>query len=70
MNEISNFVNGSLEGCGNPVNNTLDNPPYVPNVDGGHLNYLTLCMSAKQSASSHYNVHNIYGFAESITTNL
>lgn len=70
MNEISNFVDGSLEGCGDSVNNTLDNPPYVPTVEGGRLNYGTLCMSAKQYISSHYDVHNIYALAESIATNL
>ena len=27
MNEPSNFVNGSMEGC---PNNTLEDPPFVP----------------------------------------
>lgn len=70
MNEISNFIDGSLEGCGDPKNNTLDDPPYVPHVNGGHLNFETLCMNGKQYASSHYDVHNIYGLSESMTTNL
>lgn len=67
MNEISNFVDGSLYGC-ESANNTLDNPPYVPNILGGYLNHLTVCMSGKQFVSSHYDVHNLYGFAESIIT--
>ncbi len=69
MNELSNFVDGSLQGC-SAVNNPLDNPPYVPNVEGGHLNYKTICMNAKQYAGSHYDVHNICGLAECIATSL
>lgn len=69
MNEISNFVDGSLYGC-EPANNTLDNPPYVPNILGGYLNYHTVCMSGKQFASSHYDIHNLHGFAESMITSL
>lgn len=66
MNEISNFNNGSIHGC--PENNALDNPPYVPRVDGGHLNMHTLCMSDKHAIGPHYDVHNIHGFLECITT--
>lgn len=29
MNEPSNFVDGSIEGC---TNNTLDDPPFVPRM--------------------------------------
>lgn len=67
MNEPSNFWNGQADGC--PESN-LDNPPYTPNVDGGILSYKTVCMSAKQYASDHYNVHNLYGITEAIVTNL
>lgn len=67
MNEPSNFLNGQINGCSQ---SELDNPPYVPKVDGGSLNYKTVCMSAKQYASDHYNVHNLYGFTEAIVTNL
>ncbi|XP_074649691.1 lysosomal alpha-glucosidase-like isoform X2 [Tubulanus polymorphus] len=62
MNEPSNFVTGSTEGC--PKNNSLDHPPYVPPVLGGTLYQKTLCPSAKQSLSSHYNLHNMYGYFE------
>lgn len=71
MNEISNFVQGSLYGCdNNTIDYSLNHPPYVPGVDGGDLNYKTVCMSGKQYAGSHYDVHNIYGFAESMVTSL
>lgn len=67
MNEPSNFLNGQIDGCPNSV---LDNPPYTPKVDGGILNYKTICMDAKQYISNHYNLHNLYGITESIVTHL
>lgn len=70
MNEPSNFVNGDWEGCLFNNSNTWENPQYVPNIDGGKLNYKTICMSAKQHAGIHYDVHNLYGFTEAITTQL
>uniref|UniRef100_A0A8C4TP45 Lysosomal alpha-glucosidase n=1 Tax=Erpetoichthys calabaricus TaxID=27687 RepID=A0A8C4TP45_ERPCA len=65
MNEPSNFVTGSLDGC---PNNTLENPPYVPGVVGGRLASSTLCASSSQHLSSHYNLHNLYGLTEAIVT--
>lgn len=67
MNEPSNFVDGSYSGC--PSNSTLDNPPYVPHVDDSKLSAKTICASARQYISSHYNVHNLYGLSEVIITN-
>ncbi|XP_072415319.1 lysosomal alpha-glucosidase [Chiloscyllium punctatum] len=61
MNEPSNFVDGSQAGC---PSNELENPPYVPGVLGGTLRSQTICASAKQSASTHYNVHSLYGLME------
>ncbi|XP_061686397.1 lysosomal alpha-glucosidase [Syngnathoides biaculeatus] len=61
MNEPSNFVDGSTNGC--PVNN-LDNPPYTPGVLGGLLRAKTLCASAPQKQSTHYNLHSLYGLME------
>ncbi|XP_077461287.1 lysosomal alpha-glucosidase [Stigmatopora argus] len=61
MNEPSNFVDGSTNGC--PLNN-LDNPPYMPGVLGGLLRAKTLCASAQQKQSSHYNLHSLYGLME------
>ena len=64
MNEISNAVDGSYEGC---PKNELENPPYLP---GGRLPYWgTLCMSARQAAGQYYNVHNLYALFWAIVTN-
>uniref|UniRef100_A0A3B5ANW4 Glucosidase alpha, acid n=1 Tax=Stegastes partitus TaxID=144197 RepID=A0A3B5ANW4_9TELE len=64
MNEPASFVQGSVEGC---PDSDLENPPYTP-VVGGRLNSGTLCMSAQQKASSHYNLHNLYGLTEAHAT--
>uniref|UniRef100_A0A6G1SJT3 Lysosomal alpha-glucosidase n=1 Tax=Aceria tosichella TaxID=561515 RepID=A0A6G1SJT3_9ACAR len=64
MNDISNFVDGSLDGC--PEDNYLEQTPYSP---GGYkLQQKTLCLSAKHQASHEYNIHNIYSFYETIAT--
>ncbi|XP_048465298.1 lysosomal alpha-glucosidase isoform X2 [Rhincodon typus] len=61
MNEPSSFVDGSETGC---PSNELENPPFIPGVLGGTLRSQTICASAKQSASTHYNVHSLYGLME------
>lgn len=65
MNEPSNFVPGSLDGC---PDNKLENPPYVPAVKGGNLRHATICTSSQQNLSSHYNLHNLYGLSEAIAS--
>lgn len=65
MNEPSNFVDGFADGC---PDDELENPPFVPNVNGGKLQAKTLCMTAKQYAGDHYNVHNLYGISEADVT--
>lgn len=87
MNEPSNFLEGSSEGC---PSTSLDNPPYTPGrkrshagdeasglgvmmssfsgVLGGSLKSKTLCASAQQKLSSHYNLHNLYGLMEAQAT--
>ncbi|XP_060108603.1 lysosomal alpha-glucosidase [Heteronotia binoei] len=65
MNEPSNFVEGSLDGC---PNNKFENPPYVPGVLGRSLKTHTICASSKQYLSSHYNLHNLYGLTEAIAS--
>ncbi|XP_066250642.1 lysosomal alpha-glucosidase-like [Euwallacea similis] len=65
MNEPSNFLSGSANGC--PKSN-LESPPYLPGVDGGALNYKTMCMTARQYAGLHYDVHNLFGITEAIIT--
>ncbi|CAF0818858.1 unnamed protein product [Brachionus calyciflorus] len=65
MNEPSNFVDGSINGC---LGDRYDEPPYVPRVLGGALNSRTVCASSQQYLSSHYNLHNMYGHFEAIAT--
>ncbi|XP_077184313.1 lysosomal alpha-glucosidase [Paroedura picta] len=65
MNEPSNFVEGSLDGC---PNNKIENPPYVPGVLGRSLKTHTICASSKQYLSSHSNLHNLYGLTEAIAS--
>ncbi|KAM9296846.1 lysosomal alpha-glucosidase-like [Gastrophryne carolinensis] len=65
MNEPANNVHGSIDGC--PDDN-LENPPYVPGVVGGVLRDTTICASSYHKLSSHYNLHNMYGYFQSIAT--
>ncbi|XP_062463934.1 lysosomal alpha-glucosidase-like isoform X2 [Pezoporus occidentalis] len=65
MNEPSNFMDGSEEGC---PSGELDSPPYTPAVLGDSLSAKTVCASAKQKASVHYNLHNLYGLMEAKAT--
>ncbi|KAL3875953.1 hypothetical protein ACJMK2_033851 [Sinanodonta woodiana] len=66
MNEPSNFVEGSTKGC---IGNDLDDPPFVPvGIAGGKLTAKTLCASAKQYLSYHYNLHAMYGYGEMVAT--
>ncbi|XP_054986113.1 lysosomal alpha-glucosidase [Sorex araneus] len=65
MNEPSNFLAGSVNGC---PNNELENPPYVPGVAGGTLRAATICASSHQFLSSHYNLHNLYGLSEAMAS--
>ncbi|NWH68239.1 LYAG glucosidase, partial [Geococcyx californianus] len=65
MNEPSNFVDGSQDGC---PNNSLEHPPYVPGVFGGRLQAGTICASSQQYLSSHYNLHSLYGLTEAIAS--
>lgn len=65
MNEPSNFYSGTRKGC---PKNSLNYPPYVPNVLGGQLFSKTLCPSAKQYRGNHYDLHNMYGISEAIIT--
>jgi hypothetical protein len=85
MNEPSNFVDGSDNGCTSSI---LDNPPFTPrmrfsftslfkhtslmsiDVLGNTLSSRTLCPSAQQYLSQHYNLHNMFGYFESQVTNM
>jgi lysosomal alpha-glucosidase len=66
MNEPSNFVDGSVDGC---PKSDYDEPPYTPKVYGIKLRSRTICASASQHLSVHYNLHNMYGHFEAIATN-
>ncbi|XP_028310822.1 lysosomal alpha-glucosidase-like, partial [Gouania willdenowi] len=65
MNEPASFVQGSVDGC---PDSDLENPPYTPRVVGRQLNSGTLCVSAQQKLSTHYNLHNLYGLTEAYAT--
>ncbi|KTF89339.1 hypothetical protein cypCar_00017799 [Cyprinus carpio] len=65
MNEPSNFFDGSLNGC---PDNELENPPYTPGILGGTLKAKTVCASARQKISTHYNIHSLYGLMEAKAT--
>ncbi|KAG8565064.1 hypothetical protein GDO81_012695 [Engystomops pustulosus] len=66
MNEPANtHVHGSIHGC---PDDSQENPPYVPKVVGGMLRHTTICASSHQHLSSHYNLHNLYGFTEAIAS--
>ncbi|XP_076591162.1 sucrase-isomaltase, intestinal [Chaetodon auriga] len=65
MNEVSNFKQGSVNGC---TNNSLNNPPYVPNILDKLMYSKTLCMDARQSWGNHYDVHSLYGYSMVLAT--
>uniref|UniRef100_A0A1B6F1T2 P-type domain-containing protein n=1 Tax=Cuerna arida TaxID=1464854 RepID=A0A1B6F1T2_9HEMI len=65
MNDPSTFFDGGQYGC---APNPLDNPPYLPGVNGGKLYSRTLCMSARHYNVSHYNIHNIFASQEAVLT--
>ena len=46
----------------------LEHPPYVPHVVKGDLYGGSLCMTCKQYAGVHYNVHNLYAISEADVT--
>ena len=69
MNEPSNFVTGSLEGCSS---NSVNFPPYLPalkldSMDHG-LADKTLCGDAVHHLGNHYDVHNLFGWSQAIPT--
>ncbi|XP_045463222.1 lysosomal alpha-glucosidase-like isoform X2 [Harmonia axyridis] len=65
MNEPSNMIQGSLNGC---PDSELETPPYLPNVLENSLNKKTICMTAKQYAGVQYDLHNVFGISETNIT--
>ncbi|XP_060837223.1 lysosomal alpha-glucosidase-like [Rhopalosiphum padi] len=68
MNEPANFVNGDFNGCSSFKSDHWELPQYIPGIVGGQLNYKTICMSASHFAGIHYDLHNLYGLVETIST--
>lgn len=67
MNEPSNFLDGSADGC--PLS-ALEHPQYTPGASDEPLRRKTLCMSGRQWSGLHYDLHNLYGLSEAIVTNI
>ncbi|XP_055458101.1 maltase-glucoamylase isoform X1 [Psammomys obesus] len=65
MNEVSNFVDGSVSGCSQ---NNFNYPPFTPKILDGYLFSKTLCMDAVQHWGKQYDVHNLYGYSMAIAT--
>jgi len=65
MNEISDFVNSSRDGCPNVA---LEHPSYLPG--NRSLKEKTLCMTAKHYAGERANVYNMYDLCMAVATNL
>uniref|UniRef100_A0A493TVC8 alpha-glucosidase n=1 Tax=Anas platyrhynchos platyrhynchos TaxID=8840 RepID=A0A493TVC8_ANAPP len=65
MNEISNFVQGSSNGC---AQNDLNYPPFTPSILDKLMFSKTLCMDAVQKWGKHYDVHSLYGYSMAIST--
>ncbi|XP_005103554.1 lysosomal alpha-glucosidase isoform X2 [Aplysia californica] len=66
MNEISSFADGSVHGC--DEKNPLDVPPYIPGIADRELYKHSICHHGRHAASSHYNVHSLYGLLEANAT--
>ncbi|KAA3676606.1 lysosomal alpha-glucosidase [Paragonimus westermani] len=60
MNEPANFDAGSTTGCDNW--DSLNNPPFVPEILDRSLYAKTICPSALHYNTTHYNRHNLYGY--------
>ncbi|XP_066063920.1 maltase-glucoamylase-like [Chamaea fasciata] len=72
MNEPSSFVHGTVGGC---RDRELNFPPYMPQLGSRSegLSFKTLCMEGQQhlpdgSPVRHYDVHNLYGWAQTEPT--
>ena len=72
MNEPSNDGCGSVSGCTakpEEAGYALDHPPYTPPLFAGQtLLSNTVCPSARHAAGTHYDLHNLYGYTETVVT--
>uniref|UniRef100_A0A8B9T872 P-type domain-containing protein n=1 Tax=Anas platyrhynchos TaxID=8839 RepID=A0A8B9T872_ANAPL len=65
MNEVASFVHGSSKGC---EQNELNYPPYTPQILDRVLYSKTLCMDAVQNWGKQYDVHNLFGYSMTLST--
>ncbi|XP_054662763.1 maltase-glucoamylase-like isoform X2 [Grus americana] len=65
MNEVASFVQGSSKGC---EQNDLNYPPFTPHIVDRLLFSKTLCMDAVQKWGRQYDVHNLYGYSMTLST--
>ncbi|XP_043072751.1 LOW QUALITY PROTEIN: sucrase-isomaltase, intestinal-like [Puntigrus tetrazona] len=65
MNEVANFVKGSINGC---ADNKLNYPPFTPIILDDLMYSKTLCMDAKHKWGDHYDVHSLYGYSMVLAT--
>uniref|UniRef100_A0A5F9DBU7 Sucrase-isomaltase, intestinal n=1 Tax=Oryctolagus cuniculus TaxID=9986 RepID=A0A5F9DBU7_RABIT len=65
MNEVANFVDGSVSGCST---SNLNYPPFTPRILNGYLFSKSLCMDAVQHWGKQYDVHSLYGYSMAIAT--
>uniref|UniRef100_A0A8C2RPM9 P-type domain-containing protein n=1 Tax=Capra hircus TaxID=9925 RepID=A0A8C2RPM9_CAPHI len=63
MNEVANFVDGSVSGCST---SNLNYPPFTPKILDGYLFSKSICMDAHWGRQ--YDVHNLYGYSMAIAT--
>ncbi|XP_070566660.1 sucrase-isomaltase, intestinal-like isoform X2 [Ptychodera flava] len=66
MNEPSSFVPGSSTGC--DKDNSLNYPPYLPNILGGFMYDKTICMDSLAHWGTQYDTHSLYGHSMSIAS--
>ncbi|XP_019358783.1 PREDICTED: sucrase-isomaltase, intestinal [Gavialis gangeticus] len=65
MNEVSSFIRGSTRGC---QQNNLNYPPFTPRILDGLMYSKTICMDAVQTWGKHYDVHSLYGYSMTLST--
>ncbi|OWK06646.1 hypothetical protein Celaphus_00012326, partial [Cervus elaphus hippelaphus] len=65
MNEVANFVDGSVSGCST---SNLNYPPFTPKILDGYLFSKSICMDAVQHWGRQYDIHNLYGYSMAIAT--
>ncbi|XP_036997134.2 sucrase-isomaltase, intestinal [Artibeus jamaicensis] len=65
MNEVASFVQGSQKGC---QENTLNYPPFTPDIVDKLLYSSTICMDAVHYWGKQYDVHSLYGYSMAIAT--